>query len=128
MEIPKKCTTLVFSDIFEFCVKNHNMIPIGVYKRHLDDNGFVVGSGQNESGSAGGGNSREDRNNRKPYVWLHPPRDVELSIHDELFVLFDKHPKDNLSAGDGMKGGRMNMEGGGQISGDKLLKNEEKKV
>ena len=38
IEIPKKCSSLVFSDIFEYCVKFNNMIPIAVYKRHEDTN------------------------------------------------------------------------------------------
>lgn len=31
----------------------------------------------------------QQRSNRKPYVWIHPPKDLELSVHDELFVLCD---------------------------------------
>jgi hypothetical protein len=97
VEIPKKCNSLVFSLIFEFCVKNHNMIPIAVYKRQ-------TGEGNAANQGPGDGMNREDRNKKKPYVWLHPPKNTELSIHDELFVLCDKHPKDNMNAEGNMKG------------------------
>jgi hypothetical protein len=40
IEIPKLCTSMVFSDIFEYCVKYHNMIPIAVYKRHSDPDSY----------------------------------------------------------------------------------------
>jgi hypothetical protein len=33
IEIPKNCTSMVFSDIFEYCVKFDNMIPIAIYKK-----------------------------------------------------------------------------------------------
>ena len=95
-----------------------------------------MNNGQNK------GESREFRNNKKPYVWLHPPKFIELSIHDELFVLCDKDPKENIAAStaDNMKMDHtrlthdltarngMTLGGtGGLISGEKLLKNEEKK-
>jgi hypothetical protein len=55
------------------------MIVIGVYKRHSDD--------------------EENRETlKKPYVWLHPPAFVELSYHDELYVLCDKDPKETIAA------------------------------
>ena len=38
-----------------------------------------------------------DKKNNKPYVWLHPPKDEEISIHDSLFVLCDKNPRDYMS-------------------------------
>ena len=37
IEIPKHVGSMIFSDIFEYCVKFLNMIPIAVYKRHSDD-------------------------------------------------------------------------------------------
>eukprot|EP00347_Sterkiella_histriomuscorum_P011662 403371596 len=88
-KIPKKCSNLSFASIFESCLKHFNMIVIGVYKRHFDD---ANSNGQNQ------GEPREFRNNKKPYVWLHPPKFAELSIHDELFVLCDKDPKENIAA------------------------------
>jgi hypothetical protein len=37
VEIPRGCDSLVFSNVFEYCVKNRNMVPVGVYKRTIDD-------------------------------------------------------------------------------------------
>jgi len=31
---------------------------------------------------------------KKQYVWLHPPKKIELSIFDELFVLSEKNEKE----------------------------------
>jgi len=59
------------------------MVVIGVYKRYQDDSG-------NEY--------KEASSLRKPYVWLHPPAFVELSYHDELYVLCDKDPKETIAA------------------------------
>ena len=61
------------------------MIPIGVYKRTTDELVLIPG----ESPSDG----KDDRNSRKPYVWLSPPKSLKLSLHDELFVLCDINPK-----------------------------------
>lgn len=90
------------------------MIPIAVYKRYIDDNfnGIIPNSNGNMD--------KEEKSNKKPYVWLHPPKMLELTIHDELFVLCDKNPNSNDS---GSKA-RANNE----VQGSKLLKNEEKKV
>jgi len=41
VEIPKKCTSYAFQNIFEHCVKNYGMVPLGVYKRHMDEGGVV---------------------------------------------------------------------------------------
>lgn len=98
VDIPKQCKSLLFSNVFEFCVNKHNIIPIAVYKRHIEDKNIVPG--QNET--------KEDKNNSKPYVWFHPPRNLELTHHDELFVLCDKNPKDNADYGS-MKG-RSNLD------------------
>jgi hypothetical protein len=66
---------LSFSNLFEYYVKVHNMIPIGVYKKSIDDPNF------------------------KPFVWLHPREEKENTIttKDELFVLSDKNPHENIS-------------------------------
>jgi hypothetical protein len=32
VEIPHGCTSMTFKAIFEFCVRNCKMVPIGVYK------------------------------------------------------------------------------------------------
>ena len=50
--------------------------------------------GPNPAGGPDINMNRDDRNSKKPYVWLHPPKDTELSIHDELFVLCDRNPKE----------------------------------
>ena len=54
-------------------------------------------------------------------MWLHPPQNLELDVHDELFVLSEKNPKESL---------REEMLGGGRMFADssKHLKNEEKKT
>ena len=28
---------------------------------------------------------------RKPFMWLHPPKSIELSMNDNLYVLTDKN-------------------------------------
>ena len=65
---------LSFENLFEYFVKVHNMIPIGVYKRSSDDPNF------------------------KPYVWLYPKEEKEnkITTNDELFVLSDKIPQTNV--------------------------------
>jgi hypothetical protein len=30
-------------------------------------------------------------------VWIHPPKDLDLNVHDELFVLCDQNPKDLIN-------------------------------
>ena len=54
-------------------------------------------------------------------MWLHPPQNLELDVHDELFVLSEKNPKESL---------REEIYGGGRMLADssKHLKNEEKKT
>jgi len=86
--IPEKVTNYAFKAIYEHCVKHHNMIPIAVYKRHFEDQGVPGGPE---------GHKEDKSSSRKPYVWLHPPKEVELSPHDELFVLADKNPKDQVN-------------------------------
>ena len=114
VEIPRGCDSLIFSNVFEYCVKNLNRVPVGVYKRHTDDGPASQGGPDQTPMGAGGLNATpgggRDFNNigesknagaqdnythgsRKPYVWMHPPRNIELSVHDELFVLSDINPK-----------------------------------
>jgi hypothetical protein len=38
VEIPKSINSMLWCDVFENCVKFHNMIPIGIYKRHQELN------------------------------------------------------------------------------------------
>ena len=50
-------------------------------------------------------------------MWLHPPKNIELNMHDELFVLSDKSQSQTQE------------DFGRQfIDSSKLLKNEEKKT
>jgi len=111
VEIPKTCTSYVFWNVFEHCLKYYNMTVLGVYKRPEESTGSLGeelwGSSdsrskaakqskpsnyapqENESmGSGGSGSSR------KPFVWLHPPKNIELSPNDELFVLSDRNLTD----------------------------------
>ena len=83
IEIPKLVGSMIFSDVFEYCVKYYNMIPIAIYKRDTDENLDEVAINMKESkpnGLASGFN--DEKTARKSYVWLHPPRKVELSIYD----------------------------------------------
>jgi len=42
IEIPKDCTSMQFSDVFEYCVNRHQ-IPIAVYKRHTEEKDPIQG-------------------------------------------------------------------------------------
>lgn len=99
IEIPKNCTSMVFSEIFEFCV-NRQQIPIAVYKRHSEDASTVpqlnFNQGAIENKVDGMGSRGEEKAQKKSYMWLHPPRGIELSIYDELFVLCEKNDKENI--------------------------------
>jgi hypothetical protein len=100
IEIPKLVGSMIFSDVFEYCVKYYNMIPIAIYKRHTDENLDEVAINIKENkpdGLAGGFN--DEKSKRKSYVWLHPPRKVELSIYDQLFVLSEKNDREELHEG-----------------------------
>jgi len=54
-------------------------------------------------------------------MWLHPPPKLELTIHDELFVLSEKNPKESLRSEEMF--GRSTF-----ADSSKLLRNEEKKT
>ena len=54
-------------------------------------------------------------------MWLHPPPKLELTIHDELFVLSEKNPKESLRSEEMF--GRSAF-----ADSSKLLRNEEKKT
>jgi len=41
------------------------------------------------------GTRSDDTSPKKSYVWLHPPKKIELNIHDQLFVLCEKREKEN---------------------------------
>lgn len=55
-----------------------------------------------------------------PFVWLHPPKNIELLPNDELFVLSDRNLMDTFK--DEAAGARQ------FVDSSKLLKNEEKKT
>jgi hypothetical protein len=96
IEIPKKCTSMVFQDIYEYCVRFNNMIPIAVYKKHNDESGSESKFEPTKDGKEGMGVRGEEKTQRKSYMWLHPPKLIELSIVDELFVLCEKNEKDTI--------------------------------
>ena len=41
----------------------------------------------------GMGSRGEEKNQKKSYMWLHPPQNIELSVYDELFVLCERNEK-----------------------------------
>ena len=53
-------------------------------------------------------------------MWLHPPKNIELSPNDELFVLSDRDQMDSMK--DNEAGGRQ------FVDSSKIIKNEEKKT
>ena len=68
------------------------------------------------------------RSQRKPYVWIHPPKDLELSAHDELFVLCDSTPNDIINGRQADVKTRTNLDllGGGVGTVNKMFKNEDR--
>ena len=64
-----------------------------------------------------GSNESNNEYCRKPFMWLHPPKNIELTIHDELFVLSDKNQS--------VSGDDMARQ---YIDSSKIIKNEEKKT
>ena len=55
-----------------------------------------------------------------PFVWLHPPKHIELLPSDDLFVLSDRNLMDTFK--DEAAGAKQ------FVDSTKLLKNEEKKT
>ena len=100
IEVPSDASSYFFEDIFEYCVKVNNMIPIAVYKRHSDESNNTSGIRLN-MGQEGNKNEEmngigDEKTQRKSYVWLHPPRKIELSLYDLLFVLCEKSEQQNI--------------------------------
>lgn len=147
VEIPKACTSYIFWNVFEYCLKHLNMIVLGVYKRH-EETGATLGkelwgndkqskqssNSQKRNTGSNSGKSEADNNQAgsdgkgysssspgKPYVWIHPPKNIELSPNDELFVLSDRNLIDSMSKED-HEGGRQSADN------SKVVKNEEKKT
>ena len=81
VEVPANCADLTYASVFEFCVKR-NQVPIGIFRRDIDDYKQSTGTEHQES-----------HGKLKPHVWMHPPKNLELSVYDELFVLCEKNPR-----------------------------------
>ena len=144
VEIPKACTSLIFWNVFEHCLKHYNMIVLGVYKRHKkQDQSFGKGlwndsknaKSKPKNGNKQGGNAQSESENQndkdgkgygssqpdsKPYVWIHPPKNIDLHPSDELFVLSDRNLIDSVK--DDEIGGRQTADS------SKGVKIEEKKT
>lgn len=58
VEIPRNCDSLLFCNVFEYCVKNRNMVPIGIYKRSFDD--LSSQDAHRETGGPGEGGEKKD--------------------------------------------------------------------
>jgi hypothetical protein len=104
------------------------MIPIGVYKRHDEQSTAAnlknLGNNQENKTEALGGRG-EEKTQRKSYVWLHPPKKIELNIYDQLFVLCEKSEKENLLETQKAKSD-LNSGQAGNLG--KTIKNEGKKI
>ena len=118
---------MVFQDIFEHCVKN-NMIPIGIYKRQDEQttsSSMKFGNNQQENKSEALGGRSDEKTQRKSYVWMHPPKKIELNIYDQLFVLCENNEKENLQESQKSK---IDVGQGSSGSLGKNIKNEGKKI
>lgn len=83
IDIPRG-VPMVFQDIYEHCVKN-NMIPIGIYKRQDEYTAAAQMKFRNTQGGNKAqdiGSRSEEKAQRKSYVWMHPPKKIELNIYD----------------------------------------------
>ena len=67
------------------------------------------------------GGRGEEKAQKKSYMWLHPPRGIELSIYDEPFVLCEKNDKENIQDAAKAKTDLLGTQG-------KSMKNEGKKI
>jgi len=149
VEIPKACTSYIFWNVFEFCLRHYNMVVIGVYKRHDDSQVGLLGEelwgsdktknakkptarsarkqqakrGKATGSASANGDEKKEGSSvgaNKPYVWLHPPKNIELSPHDELFVLSDRNFMDSFKEDE--------MESRQFVDSSKVITNEEKKT
>lgn len=78
-----------------------------------------------DGGGVGLGVGRgEERPQKKSYVWLHPPKKIEVGLQDQLFVLCEKTEKQSMQ--DANRG--KNDGAGNQVSNEKGLNNEGKKI
>lgn len=96
ISIPAACSAAAhFIDVFEYCVTQKNMIPIAIYRRHTDDDvGYQADmkkGSKKEGADPAMGARGDERTQKKSYVWLHPPKYIEMMGQDELFVLCEKN-------------------------------------
>jgi len=106
------------------------MVVIAVYKREVES-ATQINHAEifNEDQEANKKKEEQQKNSRKPYVWIHPPKDLELNVYDELFVLCDYNPNDVIHAKNSNQiRTSLDLLGGGLGSGNKLFKNEDKKI
>ena len=66
------------------------MIVVGVYKHSTEE--F-----ENKDSDDGQTNEKKNQTTNKPYVWISPPKGIELNVDDELFVLSDTSSEAPLS-------------------------------
>ena len=100
ISIPDACAAVHFIDVFEYCVTHKNMIPIAIYRRHGEENpGSSSGpAADGKTDGAGIGVARgEEKTQKKSYVWLHPPKQIEVGLQDQLFVLCEKTEKESAA-------------------------------
>jgi hypothetical protein len=82
------------------------------------------GNNQQENKSEAIGGRSDEKTQRKSYVWMHPPKKIELNIYDQLFVLCENNEKENLA---NEQKSKMDMTQGQGTLG-KNIKNEGKKI
>lgn len=88
------------------------MIVVGVYKHSTDE--F-----EHKDSEDGQANKKKEQTTSKPYVWISPPKGIELNVNDELFVLSDTSPEAPVSR---------NNQKNQFADTSKLMKNQEKKI
>jgi hypothetical protein len=74
-------------------------------------------------------NTDKERTQRKSYVWLHPPRKIELQPYDELFVLTENYQDEESSTSKKETAGTETAEpsGGNMKNEGKKIQNESMK-
>lgn len=83
------------------------------------------GNTQQENKSEALGGRSDEKTQRKSYVWMHPPKKIELNIYDQLFVLCENNEKENIQ--DAQKS-KMDVGQGSAGTLGKNIKNEGKKI
>jgi len=76
VEIPKSCTSYIFWNVFEYCLRHYNMIVLGVYKRREDHRqlGEELWGGEKGRGAKSGakGTKSQQKAKRKAYAGNKP--------------------------------------------------------